>query len=207
VGKNRSGRSGLTPPLSPPLAGRGTRIGRPAVFLDRDGTLINERGYLSDPRKIVFYPGVFAALRRLRKAGYALVILTNQSGVARGYLTLEKLKAINRYFLRAFARRGVRIDGIYFCPHLPDARCACRKPKPTLALRAARDLGIDLKRSFVIGDQWTDMKLSANLGVPGVLVMTGAGRSVRRKAGPFAAKITSHLRTAVGWVLSRPRFR
>ena len=176
---------------------------KPAVLLDRDGTIINERGYLSDPDKMVFYPFVFDALRRLQRAGYKLVVLTNQSGVARGYVSLKGLAEINRRFTRAFAERGVRIDGIYFCPHFPTAGCVCRKPKPGLARRAARDLKIDLKRSFVIGDQWTDMMLSKNLGVPGLLVLTGQGRSLRRKAGPLAAKITSNLKTAARWVLSR----
>ncbi len=176
--------------------------GVPAIFLDRDGTIINERGYLSDPKKMFFYPFVFSALRALQKAGYQLVVLTNQSGVARGYVTLAKLQEINRKFTQVFAKRGVRIDGIYYCPHWPDQGCACRKPKPGLARRAARDLGIDIKRSYVVGDQWTDIKLSQNLGVPGILVLTGQGRNLRRKAGPLAKKITSNLATAARWVLS-----
>jgi histidinol-phosphate phosphatase family protein len=175
----------------------------PAIFLDRDGTLLTERGYLADPKKIFFYRGVFSALRKLKKAGFKLIVVTNQSGVARGFLTMATLKKINREFTRRLARNGVRIDGIFFCPHAPDAGCVCRKPKPTLALRAARQKGIDIKRSYVIGDQWTDMKLSKNLGVPGILVLTGAGRASRRKAGPLASKISSNFPTAAGWVLSR----
>lgn len=180
---------------------------KPAVFLDRDGTILTERFYLSDPKKMAFYPGVFGALRRLQRAGFRLVIVTNQSGLARGYFTFRRFKEINRRFKRAFASHGVRIDGIYYCPHLPTASCACRKPKPALARRAARALKIDLKRSFVIGDQWTDMKLSQNLGVPGVLVLTGQGRSQRAKAGPLAQKITTNAATAARWVLSRSQFR
>ena len=177
---------------------------RPAVFLDRDGTLLTERGYLSDPARVRFYPRAFDALRRLKRAGFRLVVITNQSGVARGFFTLETLAKINQRFTSDLVRRGVRIDGIYFCPHGPEGTCSCRKPKPTLARRATRRLGIDLRRSFVVGDQWTDMKLARNLRVPGVLVLTGAGRLSRRKAGPLAAKITNNIATAVRWVLSRP---
>lgn len=176
---------------------------KPAVFLDRDGTIINERGYLSDPQKMVFYPGAFAALRKLQKAGYRLVVVTNQSGVARGYLTLDALARINRVFKSIMSKRGVRVDGIYFCPHGPDRGCVCRKPRAALARRAARDLNVDITRSFVVGDQWTDMRMSKNLGIPGVLVLTGAGRSLRAKAGPFAKKITSNLSTAADWILAR----
>lgn len=173
---------------------------RPAVFLDRDGTILNERGYLSDPDRMRFYPGAFEAMRRLQRAGYRLVVVTNQSGVGRGYFSLERLREINRRFSAACRRRGVRIDGIYFCPHLPDAGCACRKPRPALPRRAARDLRLDLRRSWVVGDQARDVELARNVGARGVLVLTGAGRECRARASAAGGKITSTLATAARYI-------
>lgn len=176
----------------------------PAIFLDRDGTILNEPGYLSDVRKMIFYPGVFDALARLQGVGYKLVVITNQSGVGRGYFTLGALKKINQRFVRIMSAHSVRIDGIYFCPHLPQAGCVCRKPKPTLAQRAARDLNLDLKHSFMIGDQVRDMRLAKNIGVPGLLVLTGSGRRSRAKASRLSAKVTRSLSSAADWILSPP---
>ncbi|MCG3203488.1 MAG: D-glycero-beta-D-manno-heptose-1,7-bisphosphate 7-phosphatase [Elusimicrobia bacterium] len=180
---------------------------KPAVFLDRDGTLIDERGYLSDPEKIFFYPCVYEALRNLHRAGFRLVVITNQSGVGRGYFSLKQLSKINQRFKKILAKKGARVDGIYFCPHHPEAGCLCRKPGVALARRAARDLNLDLKRSFVIGDQMTDMNMSSKLNIPGVLVLTGFGRSNRLKAKGVAKKITSNISTAARWILSFPQFR
>lgn len=184
-----------------------SRILKPAVFLDRDGTLIDERGYLSDPNRIHFYLPVFAALRRLQKAGFKLVILTNQSGVGRGYFSLRQLGKINARFKSLLMKKGVRLDGIYFCPHHPEAGCKCRKPQPLMGIRAARDLSIDLKRSFMVGDQLGDMKLAAQLKVPAVLVLTGHGRSARSDAKGWATKVTRNMTTAADWILSHSLFR
>jgi histidinol-phosphate phosphatase family protein len=173
----------------------------PAVFLDRDGTLITERGYLSDPARIRFYANVAAGLRRLQKAGFKLVVITNQSGVARGYFSLATLGAIHRRFRAVLASRGVHLAGIYFCPHAPDAGCACRKPKPALPRRAARDLGLDLTRSYVIGDQDRDLGLAAAIGAKGVLVLTGGGRLHRNRAQRSGAKITSNVSSASRWIV------
>ena len=173
---------------------------KPAAFLDRDGTLIDERGYLGDPGRIRFYPSVVPALKRLRKAGYRLVVISNQSGVGRGYFTMDTLKKVNRRFLQLLRSRGVRIDGVYFCPHLPAAGCSCRKPAPGMAKKAARDLALDVRRSFVIGDQVRDLQLARRVGATGVLVLTGAGRASRRKAKRLAAKVTSNVGTASVWI-------
>src|ERR1051325_8327952 len=129
------------------------RNAHPAVFLDRDGTILTERKYLSTPRRMFFYLSAFKGLRRLGRNGFKLVIITNQSGVARGYFTLKDLHRINFIFRERLLSRGVKISGIYFCPHHPNAGCSCRKPKPMLARRAVRELNLDLKRSYVIGDQ------------------------------------------------------
>lgn len=175
---------------------------RPAVFLDRDGTLINERGYLSDVSKIRFYAGAANALKAFQKKGFRLAVVTNQSGVGRGYFSIKTVHAVHRAMTRWFARRGVWLAAFYVCPHLPQAGCRCRKPNPGLLYRAARDLGIDLKKSYVIGDQVRDMQLAYRVGAKGVLVLTGAGRSARPKARRWAAKITPNLTSASRWILS-----
>lgn len=169
---------------------------RPAVFLDRDGTILTERGYLTDPRRMRFYDGAFTAMRRLSAAGFALVIVTNQSGVGRGYLTLARLAEIHRRFLGLCRKKGVKIAGIYFCPHLPDAGCACRKPNPGMPRRAARDLGLDLRRSFVVGDQARDVELARAVGATGLLVLTGSGRVSRKKVVQAGGRVTSNLDSA-----------
>lgn len=178
-----------------------SKILKPAIFLDRDGTILNERGYLSHPKNLRFYPPTFKALLRLQKSGFSLVLLTNQSGIARGLLTLGDLAKIHSRLKQRLAQSGVKLSGIYFCPHLPKAGCSCRKPKPGMAIKAAKDLGLDLKKSFVIGDQTKDMKLAGRIKSKGILVLTGAGRSLRNEAGRFATKMTSNLSTAANWVL------
>lgn len=175
----------------------------PAVFLDRDGTIITERKYLCDPKNMFFYPRAFSALKMLRRHGFKLVIITNQSAVARGYLSLATLNKIHRIFSHKLARAGASISGIYFCPHLPEAGCACRKPKITMIKRAARELKIDLKKSFMIGDQHRDVLMARNAGAKGILVLTGAGRSCREKAKTDAAKISRNLTDAARWIVQQ----
>ena len=176
---------------------------RAAVLLDRDGTLLNERGYLGDPSDIKFYRCAAPGLRRLQKAGFRLVIVSNQSGIGRGYFTRDDFARVSDRFVAMLQRQGVRIDGIYFCPHLPDAGCDCRKPAPGLARRAARELNLDLKRSYVIGDQLRDVELARNIGARGVLVLTGAGRRYHKRARALGAKVTSNVATAAAWISAR----
>lgn len=167
----------------------GEAAGRPAVFLDRDGTLIVERGYLADPEGVELLPGAAAALRRLATAGYRLVVVTNQSGIARGLYTLAEFHAVQRRVEERFAAEGVRFDGVYFCPHHPDVTgaCACRKPGPELYLRAARELGIDLARSVYVGDKLSDVLPALELGGAGILVRTGYGAEHAADAPPEIA--------------------
>jgi D,D-heptose 1,7-bisphosphate phosphatase len=172
-----------------------------AIFLDRDGTILNERGYLSDPKKMFFYSGVFAALKKLKKAGFKLVIITNQSGVGRGYFTLAQLKKVNTAFRRVLSANGVRLDGIYFCPHLPDAGCSCRKPKIGLIKKAVRDLKIDLKNSYMVGDQIRDVLTAQHARFTGILVLTGSGRQHSRATKKMGTKVSSTLVSAVRWIL------
>jgi D,D-heptose 1,7-bisphosphate phosphatase len=176
---------------------------KPAVFLDRDGTLLTERGYLCDPEKIRFYRFVAPALRHLQKAGFRLIVVTNQSGVGRGYFSLAQLIKINRRFSAMLKSQGIRIDGIFYCPHLPTAGCRCRKPNPHLLQKAARRWKIPLSASYVIGDQMTDINMAAASRVQPVLVLTGSGRRNRLPALQKGAKVTRDLRSAASWILSR----
>jgi len=171
-----------------------------AIFLDRDGTILNERGYLGDPRQIHFYSFAFEALRKLRQAGYKLVVITNQSGIGRGYFSEATLKKVHQRFLALLKKKGVRIDGIYYCPHTPEAGCRCRKPKPYLVKQATKKMGLQLKTSYVIGDQARDIELAERAGARGVLVLTGAGRTTRRSKGKDAAYVATNLLSAAKWI-------
>ncbi len=161
-----------------------SRPGRRAAFLDRDGTLIVERdGFLTSPRQLRLLGGAGASIRRLNDAGYVVVLVTNQSGVARGLLDESTLERIHAELLRRLRRHGARIDAIRYCPHHPTEgtgryrrRCACRKPLPGMIVRAARELDLDLERSVVIGDDLRDVQLAAGTKLRPFLVRTGKGR-------------------------------
>lgn len=152
--------------------------GRPFVLLDRDGTLIEERHYLRDVEAVRLLPNAVRGLRRFRELGLGLVVVTNQSGVARGYFDMKRVDEVHARVGELLAREGLHLDAIYVCPHLPDAGCACRKPMPGLGLQAAADLGIDLSRSFVVGDKPGDIAWGHRLGATPFLVRTGHGASV-----------------------------
>ncbi|WP_022853981.1 D-glycero-beta-D-manno-heptose 1,7-bisphosphate 7-phosphatase [Thermodesulfatator atlanticus] len=157
---------------------------RPAVFLDRDGTINEEVNYLSSPEEFKLIPGAGEAIRLFNQAGFAVVVITNQSGLARGYFTEETLQKIHQKMCKDLAAHGARIDAIYYCPHHPDDHCSCRKPKTGLVERAAKELGLDLKKSYVIGDRYLDLLLARNIGAKGVLVLTGYGREELEKKLP-----------------------
>ncbi|QDV07586.1 D-glycero-beta-D-manno-heptose-1,7-bisphosphate 7-phosphatase [Planctomycetes bacterium Poly30] len=155
--------------------------------MDRDGTINREVDYLSDPADFEFLPGAIEALRALQAAGFALVVVTNQSGIARGLFDEDTLHRIHGRMTDELSKEGVEIDWIGYCPHhhglespLPElasfqADCSCRKPRPGLLLLAAADLGIDLARSFCVGDSLRDLEAGEELHVPGLLVRTGKG--------------------------------
>ena len=163
------------------------------VFLDRDGTLIADRGYLSDPASISLLPGAAEGLRRLAAGGARLVVLTNQSGVARGLMTGLQLEAVHAELRRLLRTEGIELAGIYVCPHGPDDGCGCRKPAPGLAHRAAEQLGLDLSDCLVVGDRAADLGLARALGVPGVLVLTGAGRRTLGENGEAPSLVVQDL--------------
>jgi len=182
----------------------------PAVFLDRDGTLIEDVGYVDRLERLRLYPWSIEAVRLLRQVGYAVVVVTNQAGVARG-MVQEQVVLDARDFIQAqLGRVGERLDGHYYCPHLPNApleayrqRCDCLKPAPGMLHQAARDLGLDLTRSVVIGDRWTDVQLAGAVGGVGLLVKTGYGvtQVAAPPTGVSAAAVTENLLDAVGWML------
>jgi D-glycero-D-manno-heptose 1,7-bisphosphate phosphatase len=187
---------------------------RPAVLLDRDGTLIEEVGYVNHPSRVRLLPGAADAVRLLRAAGWVVAVVTNQAGLARGYLTQEVVDAANSELEAQLAEHGTRLDGLYLCPHHPTegrgalrVECDCRKPRPGLLLQAAAELDIDLSRSFVVGDKPSDIEAAAAAGARGVLVLTGLGRGeweYRRELFPVAPDhVAEDLLAAARWVLER----
>jgi len=147
----------------------------PAIFLDRDGTIIVEKNYPSHPDQVALVEGAIAGLRAMAKHGYPLVVVSNQSGIGRGYFSTEQADAVERRVIDLLASEGVTVAAWYRCPHAPGAGCACRKPAPGMIHSAVRDLDLDPVRSFMIGDKWSDIELAAAVGAVGILVTTGHG--------------------------------
>jgi D-glycero-D-manno-heptose 1,7-bisphosphate phosphatase len=146
------------------------------VFLDRDGTITEEMGYINHLSRIRLLPEAAPAIRRLNHAGLPVVVVTNQSGAARGYFPAALVDQVHSHMQALLARAGARVDAIYACLHAPDAGCSCRKPQPGLLLKAAQELNLDLRRSYLVGDRYKDLDTAANAGVQGILVLTGYGR-------------------------------
>lgn len=156
---------------------------RPALFIDRDGTISEEVGYVNYPSRYRVFDFASEAIRLLNEAGWLAVLVTNQSGVARGLFTEEMVGRLHEILIRELAKGGARLDAIYFCPHHPligdeayRMDCDCRKPKPGLITRAAHELNVDLKRSWMVGDRYTDIETARHAGLRAALVLTGYGR-------------------------------
>jgi D-glycero-D-manno-heptose 1,7-bisphosphate phosphatase len=166
---------------------------QPAIFLDRDGTLMEEAGYCADPRKVRVFDGVPAALEELRLAGYRLILVTNQSGIGRGYFTVEDYRAVQAEFERQIL--PAYLDAVYFCPDAPDAPSKRRKPAPGMLLEAAQEHGIDLPRSWMVGDKASDIACGLAAGCRTLLVLTGYGSAqVGVAKAPTAATFTEAVR-------------
>jgi D-glycero-D-manno-heptose 1,7-bisphosphate phosphatase len=177
--------------------------GRPAVFLDRDGTLIEDRHYLRDPDQVRLLPGAADAVRRLNAAAIPAVVVTNQSGIARGLLTEADYAATAHRLDDVLAAAGARLDGHYHCPHLLDVTgpCDCRKPGPLLYERAARDLDLDLGASWWVGDRERDLGAADRFGGRAILVLTGAGLEESRQPRDVPRPVAADLLTAVAHIL------
>lgn len=152
-----------------------------AVFLDRDGTVAEENGYMYTPADFVVFPWTGSAVRRLNEAGFLVVLVTNQSGVGRGYFTEITVESVHDRLRREIAREGGRLDAAYVCPHRPDQGCGCRKPRPGLLTRARDELDIALEGSFMVGDRYSDIAAGRAAGARTILVMTGDGMSEHEK--------------------------
>ncbi len=175
-----------------------------SVFVDRDGTLIEEKEYLHRPEQVVFFPGASAALRRLQDAGFALFIVSNQSGVGRGYFTLGDVEKVHRHVAAELEQAGVRFHKIYVAPEAPDQPSRGRKPSPQFLFDARDEFGIDLGRSFMIGDKLIDLECGWNAGVKkSLLVRTGYGAELERKSPEKLenAIVVDNLTAAAEWIL------
>ena len=159
---------------------------QPAVFLDRDGTIMRDVDYCGDPNDVDLLPGVPQALRQLRSSGYKLIVITNQSGIGRRLFSEQQYRTVEAELEQRIGE-GV-IDATYFCPHLPKDGCKCRKPSPEMILNAARDHDVDLGRSFFIGDKMSDIECGRNAGVKTILVRTGYGRDANGQVADFVAQ-------------------
>ena len=156
---------------------------RPAIFIDRDGTLNEPVGFVNCVDAFRLFPWAAEAVRLVNRAGYLAVLVTNQSGVARGMFEEELVHEVHARLVRLLEEAGAHLDGIYYCPHGTSGGCECRKPKPGMLLRAERELDIDLSRSYVIGDTYADIEMAWNAGARGALVLTGYGRGEVERHG------------------------
>lgn len=158
----------------------------PAIFLDRDGTLMEDVDYCGDPKDVRVFASAPEALRKLRQRGYKLLVITNQSGIARGLFTEDEYREVEREMLRQLGD-GL-IEATYFCPHRPEDGCTCRKGSPEMVFKAARDYDLDLSRSYFIGDKKSDMDCGRNAGVKTILVQTGYGKQTSAQLADLIAR-------------------
>lgn len=190
---------------------------RRAVFLDRDGTLNEDVGYPAHPSQVKIYPSSFEAVKTFNSAGMLAIIITNQSGVGRGFLTEEDLRLIHDKIRASFLEQQARLDAIYYCPHyrlspIPRYKkdCDCRKPKPGLVLQAAQDFSLDLERSYMIGDKAEDILLAKNVLAAPILVLTGSGRetlSNLKDRGLKPACVVENILEAARWIMETEKAR
>jgi histidinol-phosphate phosphatase family protein len=163
---------------------------RGAVFLDRDGVInVDRRDYVKSWSEFRFMPRVFEALRLLKKNNLRVVIITNQSAVHRGLMSIETLEEIHHRMLKAIERRGGHIEAVYFCPHTPSENCECRKPKPGMVLQATKDLGIDLERSYFVGDSQKDIELARSLGMKCARVTGSRPHGIHSERGAWMKSV------------------
>jgi len=180
-----------------------------AVFLDRDGTINEDVNYLNHPDQIELISGSAEGIKLLSENGFIVVVITNQSGVARGIIEEEKLPLIKDRFCRLLEEKGAKIDGYYYCPHYLKGKvekyavkCDCRKPAPGMLKQAAEDLDIDLKGSYVVGDKVCDIELGKNVGAVSILVKTGYGKSEAENCESSSDHTAENLLDAAQWIIT-----
>ena len=176
-----------------------------AVFLDRDGTIARDVHYCSRPEDLELLPTVGEGIRLLNENRFKVVIITNQSGIARGYFTEQMLGKIHQKMRGDLAQYGAHIDAIYYCPHHPDEGCECRKPKPQLAYQAINDLQIDCQQSYVIGDRLMDVELARAIGCKSVMILNDLGKSELEDCDIFPDYIAPDLELAARWIIQQRR--
>jgi D-glycero-D-manno-heptose 1,7-bisphosphate phosphatase len=207
TGKN-SGSKGPRPPVARPSSPcEFTSSKRPAVFLDRDGTINEEMGYINDLSRFRLLKEAAPAIRLLNQSGIPVVVVTNQSGATRGYFPLTLVDEVHRHMQDLLAQAGAHVDAIYTCLHGPEDGCSCRKPQPGLLLAAAQDLNLDLSRSYLAGDRYKDIDTAANAGVAGILVLTGYGlgeyKHFHEQSPTKPVHVAANLLDAVDFILAR----
>ena len=182
---------------------------RPAVFLDRDGTISEEVGYLNHASRFRIFPFVAKAICNLNEAGFAVVVVTNQSGVGRGYFPETLVQTVHELMTQQLIADGARIDAIYYCPHVKTDGCDCRKPETGMLKLAAKEHALDLSRSFVVGDRFSDIELAHNANAKSILVRTGYGAGeLEWHAGKWSIQpdhVAETLTEATEWILRQPR--
>jgi histidinol-phosphate phosphatase family protein len=191
-----------------PLFGSHPSQGKaPVVYLDRDGTLNFDPGYLNQPDHLRLLPGVGRAVARLNRAGFKTVVVSNQSGVSRGLITKEQLDAVHQRLRELLALDGAWLDGIYVCTHLPEEACSCRKPAPGLVIRAQQELGLAPERAIVIGDKASDIALARNIGATAIFVLSGTHSEEEQARMAASGLVPDHvardLAEAVQWILEK----
>lgn len=184
-----------------------------AVFLDRDGTIIKDKDYLSDPNNVEWIPGATETLQTLANSGFKLVVVTNQSGVARGYMTEEDVRAIHDELREQASKDGIQFEGFYYCPYLMEGSVEeysvesdLRKPAPGMILRAADDLGLDLNHSYMIGDKGSDIEAGQRAGCKSILVKTGYGEQTLKEVRTGSCEpdyVADSITEAGKWILNR----
>ena len=191
-------------------------VKKPTVFLDRDGTINEQMGYINHLSRFIVLPGVAEAIRLLNRNDFLAIILSNQSGVARGYFPIELVHNVHDHLNKYLQERGARMDGIFFCPHYPNGpvkeygyACDCRKPKTGLIDQALQEFDIDLSRSYMIGDRWTDLAFANRSNLKGILVKTGYGlgdiQYVLPDKDTKPAYIAKNLLEAVQWIITQEK--
>jgi D-glycero-D-manno-heptose 1,7-bisphosphate phosphatase len=187
----------------------GEMVGRGAAFLDRDGTICEDVGYLNHVSQLRIFPFAAGAIRALNEAGLAVVVVTNQSGVARKYFSETAVQEVHEVLVRELAAAGAKIDGIYYCPHTDADGCDCRKPKPGMLTRASGEHGLNLARSFVVGDRLGDIELGRAVGARSILVRTGNGENeLASNAASWAVQpdfVAPTLTEAAEWIVEQAK--